>query len=81
MKMKNIKTTLLAVYTVSLVMLFQNCSNTAMQFNSGATALSSSYGADESFLTNEDTALYAKPVQTLTLTNGAVSTFAMTSQA
>ncbi|MBC7370919.1 MAG: Ig-like domain-containing protein, partial [Bdellovibrionaceae bacterium] len=37
--------------------------------------------ADESFLTNEDTALYAKPVQTLTLTNGAVSTFAMTSQA
>ncbi|MBK9321769.1 MAG: hypothetical protein IPM97_02230 [Bdellovibrionaceae bacterium] len=81
MKLKNIRTLLLLISSIGLVLFFQNCANTKMQFSAGVTALSMSFGADESFLTNEDEALFARPVQTLKEANGGVSAFSLTSQA
>jgi hypothetical protein len=69
------------VLTLGMVLSFQNCSNVKMQFSPANTSLSSSFGADEAFVTDEDVALYAKPVQTLANQNVSASAFSLSSQA
>jgi hypothetical protein len=60
---------------------FQNCAGTSMSFSSPElSSLASAYGANESFVTNEDTALYAKPVKTISLTTNVPAKFVLLSQ-
>lgn len=51
-----------------------------MRFTQESSLLSLSYGADESFVTDEDVALYAKPVQTLSESTQTSSKFTLSSQ-
>jgi hypothetical protein len=64
-----------------LMVSFQNCAGTNMNFSSPElTSLASAYGASEAFITKEDTALYAKPNQTISLMTNVPSTFTRISQ-